>query len=226
LAKLWRFTGRELSLLIVIGFLTALVDHRVELTILLNLFDVQSFVSLSNFLYSSTGGPILGDFLMAWEQYGGVLAAYLVRKPLAGTVSMTANGFSQVLLNGTHSPHLLYGVVGLGADVVYAAFGYSKYDFRASALAGLAAGMFWYPVVYFSHAVYEYPTSFIAAYLTVRALGNVVGDVLLGAGLGALALIAAHRLGWFEIESRTDRRLNELVLSRNDCLHDRLQKQL
>lgn len=190
---LW-FTKREAVFLVVVGLLSSLVDHRVEIAVFQSLFNFQPFVNASNNLYTSTGGPILGDLLMTWEQYGGVLAAFVVRKPGAGTFAMTVNGFGQVFLNGTHTPHLLYGVAGLGADVVFAAFKYSRYDLRVSALAGVASGMFWYPVVYFSHAVYQFPLSFIIIDLTFRAIGNAVGNGLLGAGLGVAAIAIAKWL--------------------------------
>ena len=101
---------------------------------------------------------------------------------------MTINGFGQVLLNGTHSPHLLYGVAGLGTDLVFALFKYKRYDISSVALAGLAASMFWYPLVYATHSVCLFPISFTVIDLLARALGSIVGNGFLGAAIGILIL--------------------------------------
>ena len=145
-------------------------------------------------MFDTTGGPVVGDFLQTWEQYGAVLAAFIVRKPGSGTIAMTINGFGQVFLNGTHTPHLLYGVAGLGADLVFASLMYKRYDIKAAAMAGLSAGLFWYPIVYATHGVYLYPTSFIVIDLIVRALGSAMGNGLLGAAIGTAILRIAPRV--------------------------------
>ena len=107
---------------------------------------------------------------------------------------MTINGFGQVFLNGTHTPHLLYGVTGLGADVVFASFKYRRYDIPAVSLAGVASTMFWYPIVYFTHSLNLFPSSFIVADLAIRVLGSAVGNGLLGAAIGLAILRLARRV--------------------------------
>src|SRR5712692_3322937 len=155
------FSRRELLTVLAIGIFTSLIDHRVDLFLFRFLFTIPSVISLAGYLTAETGGPVFGDLLQSWLQYGAVLTAFLVRKPGAGTIAMTINGFGQVFLNGTHTPHLLYGVSGLGADIVFASFRYRRYDVSVAALAGLFASLFWYPVVYATHGVYLFPTSFI-----------------------------------------------------------------
>jgi ABC-type thiamin/hydroxymethylpyrimidine transport system permease subunit len=194
LVKIWRFTGRELGVVFAVGILTPLLDHRIESAMFQFLFSVPSYVNLSNYVFDTTGGPVLGDLLQTWEQYGAVLAAFIVRKPGSGTIAMTINGFGQVFLNGTHAPHLLYGVAGLGADLALALFGYKRYDASVVALAGLSAGMFWYPIVYATHGIYLYPTLFIVTDLIVRALGSPIGDGLLGAAIGIAFLWVAREV--------------------------------
>ena len=58
------FTKREAAFLAVVGLLSSLVDHRVEIALFQFLFNLQYFVNASNNLYNLTGGPILGDLLM------------------------------------------------------------------------------------------------------------------------------------------------------------------
>ena len=194
MVKIWRFTGRELGVVFAIGILTPLLDHRIENALFQFLFGIPSYVDLSNYVFNAAGGPVVGDLLQTWEQYGAVLAAFIVRKPGSGTIAMTINGFGQVFLNGTHAPHLLYGVAGLGADLMFALFGYKRYDVSVVALAGLSAGMFWYPIVYATHGIYLYPTLFIAIDLIVRALGSPIGDGLLGAAIGIAFLRLARKI--------------------------------
>ncbi len=183
-----RLTIRELIALFAIGITTAFLNHRVQGALFQFLFNIPSVLSFSNYAFSVAEGPVFGDVLQAWEQYGAVLAAFLVRKPGSGTFAMTINGFGQVLLNGTRSPHLLYGVAGLGTDLVFALFKYKRYDISSVALAGLAASMFWYPLVYATHSVYLFPISFTVIDLLARALGSIVGNGFLGAAIGILIL--------------------------------------
>jgi ABC-type thiamin/hydroxymethylpyrimidine transport system permease subunit len=86
--------------------------------------------------------------LVAWEEYGAVLASYLVRKPGAATLAMAINGFGQYfLVDGLQGPHhLIYFVSGLSADLIFGLFRYKRYDIATCVLAGIASQMFWIPV--------------------------------------------------------------------------------
>jgi ABC-type thiamin/hydroxymethylpyrimidine transport system permease subunit len=151
----------------------------------------------NDYLAYVTGGPVFGDFLLTWLEWGAVLAACLVRKPAAGTIALTINGFCQVFVHGTHDPHLLYGVPGLGADVVFALFRYRRYDVPVVCLAGIACGVFWYPIVWFTHGIYLYPRSFILPDLALRILGSAVGDGLFAAAV-ALTILKIVGRKWNE----------------------------
>jgi len=185
LVKLPRFTRNELIILAAIGVLTPLIDDRVEHFLVTFFANISGSVNVFDY----TGGPLNSDLLIVWEEYGAVLAAYLVRKPGAATLAMTINGFGQFFRDGFVGPHhLLYGFSGVGADVVFWAFRYRRYDARASALAGVAAQFFWVPFSYVYHVVYLYPLSFIGGDLLTRVIGGAIGDGLLGAGLGVAIL--------------------------------------
>jgi ABC-type thiamin/hydroxymethylpyrimidine transport system permease subunit len=161
-------------------------------------FLVQYFFDLRNVvrIFDYTGGPLNSDFLIVWEEYGAVLAAYLVRKPGAATIAMTMNGVGQFFIDGFQGPHhLLYGISGLGADVIFAIFRYKRYDAIVGAFAGIASQMFWTPFSYAYHAVLQlYPLTFIESDLAVRILGGAVGDGLLPAALGFGILGLARRM--------------------------------
>jgi ABC-type thiamin/hydroxymethylpyrimidine transport system permease subunit len=186
------FSKKELAVIVAVGVITGLLDDKVEFLEFTFVARTHIIVLFNDYLAFKTGGPVFGDLLQTWLEYGAVLAACLVRKPAAGTIAMTINGICQVFINGTHDPHLLYGVPGLGADLVFAAFRYKRYDIPAVCLAGVATAMFWYPIVWFTHGIYLYPISFILSDAALRVLGSAVGDGLLA---GAVALLIFSLLG-------------------------------
>jgi ABC-type thiamin/hydroxymethylpyrimidine transport system permease subunit len=186
------FSRKELAIIVAVGLVTGLADGRVETLEFAVVAHERLLVLLNDYLAFKTGGPVFGDLLETWLEYGAIVAACLVRKPAAGTLALTINGLCQVFVNGTHDPHLLYGVPGLGADLVFASLRYKRYDVPAVCLAGVACSMFWYPIVWFTHGIYLYPVSFILSDFALRVLGSSVGDGLLG---GAVALLIFRLLG-------------------------------
>ena len=193
------FSRKELAIVVAIGIVTGLADHQIAVLLFASAGRVESVVLLNDYLAYVTGGPLFGDLLQTWLQFGAVIAAFLVRKPAAATIAMTINGLCQVFAYGEHDPHLLYGVPGLGADIVFALFRYRRYDVPVVCLAGISCAVFWYPIVWFTHGIYLYPLSFILSDLAIRILGSAVGDGLLGA---ALAMIVLKLVGRRWKESR------------------------
>jgi len=187
------FSRKELAVIVAVGLVTGVMDDKVEMLEFATVAQNHILVLVNDYLAFRTGGPVFGDILQDWLEYGAVLAACLVRKPAAGTIALTINGLCQVFVNGTHDPHLLYGVPGLGADLVFASFRYRRYDLPAVCLAGIACAMFWYPIVWFTHGIYLYPISFILSDLAFRVLGGAVGDGLLGGAVALLILSLAGR---------------------------------
>lgn len=189
------FSKKEFAIILAAGLITGLLDGRVETLEFTVVAHNRTLVLLNDYLAYKTGGPVFGDLLETWLEYGAVLAAFLVRKPAAGTIALTINGLCQVFVNGTHDPHLLYGVPGLGADIVFASFRYKRYDLPTIGLAGVACAMFWYPVVWFTHGLYLYPASFIVSDFVLRVVGSAVGDGLL-AGCVALLVLSLAKQEW------------------------------
>lgn len=180
-------------MIVAVGLATGLLNDKVETVEFATVARTHLLVLLNDYMAFKTGGPVFGDVLETWLEYGAVVAACLVRKPAAGTIALTINGICQVFVNGTHDPHLLYGVPGLGADLVFASFRYKRYDLPSVCLAGVACAMFWYPIVWFTHGIYLYPISFIVSDLALRVLGSAVGDGLLGGAVALLLLSLAGR---------------------------------
>jgi energy-coupling factor transport system substrate-specific component len=178
-----RFTRYDWLAVLLVGILTPLIDSRVEVWLPQFFYNIRSTVNI----FAYTGGPVNGDLLVAWEEYGAVLASYLVRKPGAATLAMGINGLGQYFLvdslQGPH--HLFYFVAGLGADLVFGVFRYKRYDVTTCVLAGIASQAFWIPASYVYHNVLSlYSTSFIEQDIATRILGAAVGDGLIGAALG------------------------------------------
>jgi len=173
-----------------IGILTPLIDSRVEVWLPSFFFGLHDTINI----FAFTGGTLNGDLLVAWEEYGAVLASYLVRKPGAATLAMAINGLGQYFLvdslQGPH--HLFYFLAGLGADVLFGLFRYKSYDVATCILAGIAAQLFWIPVSYVYHNVFSiYSRGFIENDIATRIIGSAIGDGLLGAALGYVILRTA-----------------------------------
>jgi ABC-type thiamin/hydroxymethylpyrimidine transport system permease subunit len=186
LARLLFFSNKDLAVIIAIGLITGILDDKVEMLEFAVVARIHFLVLVNDYIAFKAGGPAFGDLLETWLEFGGVVAACLVRKPAAGMLALTINGACQVFLNGAHDPHLLYGAPGLGADLVFGLFRYRRYDVPVITLAGISTAMFWYPIVWFTHGVYTYPPIFILVDLALRILGSAVGDGLIA---GAVALV-------------------------------------
>jgi energy-coupling factor transport system substrate-specific component len=208
------FSRYQWAAIIAVGIITPLVDSRVEVLLPTFFYQIRGVVNVFDF----TGGPVNSDLLVAWEEYGGVVAAFLVRKPGAATIAMTINGFMQFYIDGFSGPHhLLYGVTGLGAEVGFAIFRYRRYDALVSMLAGVLAQVFWLPVTYPYHAVFtRFPPSWFPGDLVARLLGGAVGDGLMGfaiglAVLGLVMLVQTERHRG-ELPSAREARKNDLMM--------------
>ena len=87
---------------------------------------------------------IIGPGFYLW----GTLGAYLIRKPLSGTISMTLGGVIEILLGNPYGlPVLIFNFYeGLGPDLGYTVFGFKKYNVWTSILGcliGSVIGIFY-----------------------------------------------------------------------------------
>jgi len=180
------FSRNEWIAIVAIGVLPPLIDSRVEVLLPDFFYQIRGVANVFDF----TGGPVNSDLLVAWEEYGGVVAGYIVRKPGAATIAMTINGVGQFVIDGFQGPHhLLYGLAGVGADVGFAAFRYRRYDALATVFAGMLAQLFWIPVSYAYHSVPQfYSTLWIEGDFAARLFGGALGDGLIAFAIGYAVL--------------------------------------
>ena len=133
-------------------------------------------------LLPGLGGLLAGPWLLA-----GVLAGLVIRKPGAALYAeIVASAISALVGNQWSALTLVSGFVqGLGAELVFLAFGYSVWRVGVAVLAGAVAGLacgindrvLWYPGA---------DTLFTSVYITSTTISGAVI-----AGLGGWALMKA-----------------------------------
>jgi energy-coupling factor transport system permease protein len=127
-------------------------------------------------LFGPFGSGIIGSGFYFWA----ILACFLVRKPLTGTITMTLGGVVEILAGNPFGlPVLLFNFwEGLGPDIVYAAFRFKKYTLFVAILAGLLAAYFgvFYGWYYFGFQFLGIGAFLI--YLVTQGVGGVIGGVV------------------------------------------------
>ena len=93
-------------------------------------------------------GPFASLIIAPGFYLWGTLGAYLVRKPLSGTISMTLGGVIEILLGNPYGlPVLIFNFYeGLGPDLGYTIFGFKIYNVWTSILGcliGSVVGIFY-----------------------------------------------------------------------------------
>lgn len=132
-------------------------------------------------------------FIYGFWFLGGIIPAYIIRKPGVALLGEFLAAHVE-LLTGSQYGLLLtyYGVTqGLACELVFAAFGYKRWDLLALGLAGAAAALPAYVMDYISYAYGTFSIALRAAFLGVMALsgaifsglGKFVADAVANTGL-------------------------------------------
>jgi energy-coupling factor transport system substrate-specific component len=157
---------------------------------------VASIVFYAAWYVYDFGISLLGPFLGVLVSYGlwyvgAILAATIIRKPGAAFAGETLGALIETILPtpGGFS-NLVYGVLqGIFAEIVYAVFGYRRFDRVAAALAGAASsiGTLLANLILFRELVFEVEEG--AAFVLVVAVA--IGYAVSGAIWGVIAYSAA-----------------------------------
>ncbi|MCI9067585.1 MAG: hypothetical protein HFI65_02720 [Lachnospiraceae bacterium] len=129
------------------------------------------------------------------------LAAYIIRKPGAAlTAEILASAVELLMGNSGGLTVVLTGVIqGLGAELVFAAFRYRKWNFASMSLAGIlsAVFIFCYELYYLNY--YLLAPGMLAAQLLVRFLSAVLFSGIIcklaGDALAKTGVVKSYAVG-------------------------------
>jgi len=162
---------------------------------------------------SGAGGAFVGEALNGFWLLGGLLIPYIVRRPGSALFGELVAAVVEASFNPWGALVILSGLLeGLGAEIVFLATGYRRFDFRVMALAGGFSGVFFfltesiwtqgYVVLGPSGPVLKQAPVVLLIYLVLRLISGVVlagwlgkriGDALVPTGVLDGFAIAAHR---------------------------------
>jgi energy-coupling factor transport system substrate-specific component len=156
-----------------------------------------AWFSAADALTPGLGGIAVGIWLI-----GGVLGGLIIRKPGAALyVELLAAMVSALIGNQWGIETLYSGLVqGLGAELVFLAFGYRRFGVVVAMLAGAAAGAAAWVLELFTSANLQKSVEFLALYLGTLVVSGALLAGLLGwlivralAATGALNRFGAGR---------------------------------
>ena len=139
---------------------------------------------------------IYGVWFMA-----ATLAAYIIRKPGAALVTeILASAIELLMGNSGGLTVVLTGLIqGLGAELVFAAFRYKKWNFLSMSLAGMGSAVliFCYELYYLSY--YLLAPGMLIAQLAVRFVSAIVFSGIIcklaGDGLAKTGVVKSYAIG-------------------------------
>ncbi len=138
-------------------------------------------------------GPVAQELAFGFWFIGGLLGAFIIRKPGAAILGEFTAALAEILFGSPVGiPLLVTGLVqGLGAELVFALYRYNRYTLSTAVIAGVAAAVVaipwnWWRLAYFG----------LAPGLQVVLLGaRVVSGAVLGGLLSYLLAEALARTG-------------------------------
>ena len=122
------------------------------------------------------GSAIWSALFFIWP----IIAAFIVRKPGAATISMVLGGVIELLAGSPIGVIVLYSdlVEGLAADIGFMLWKYLKYGLLQHAVAGMLepiGGLF---ITYYFFGFDSLGTTPFVAYVLVSLLGGLIGGLL------------------------------------------------
>lgn len=148
-------------------------------------------------------GPIAYEWIFGIWFIVSIICMYIIRKPGAAVISETIASAIEVLLGNAVGPRLILAglIQGLGAEAVFAATRYKRFDLWVLMLAGVGSSVFSFVYGYFLGGFAVYSTGYVMLMLGIRILS---GAMIAGVGGKTLTdgLLATGSLRGYAI-SRT-----------------------
>jgi energy-coupling factor transport system substrate-specific component len=137
-------------------------------------FTAQGFVLVAAF--GPYGSAIWSALFFIWP----IIAAFIVRKPGAATISMVLGGVIELLAGSPIGVVTLYSnfVEGLGGDIGFLLWRYKKYGVLQHAVAGFLQPIGGFVITYFFFGFAAMAPGAFILYILVSLLGGVLGGLL------------------------------------------------
>ncbi|MEG2017456.1 MAG: ECF transporter S component [Clostridium sp.] len=182
----------KLKEIVVIAMMSALIG--VVFTVLDSLYQPLQAVA----------GPLGGDIINGLYLLSALLPIYVIRKPGAALVGSLFVGVINLLLGSPYGIHIIVAATlqGVGAELIFAVYGYKKYELLQVGLAGIVASLCVTARDYFIFGFQLYG-NLVPVMLIVRVISAVVFGGVVTIALGK-ALKATGVLKGFNITMRSE----------------------
>ena len=181
-----------------------------DIILLANMALVFGAIGLAAVHFQGFLGMLLGSFglqpLSVSILYGvwimpALLAPYIIQKPGTATITEILAAVIQALLGSFYGPRVIVSglIQGLGAEGVFAAFRYRRFDLKSMCLAAATCATVSFPWTYWSLGYGDLAPWLIALVLAVRLISAVlIAGVLcklIGDALAKTGLLKSYPLG-------------------------------
>ncbi|MFD2264210.1 ECF transporter S component [Lacibacterium aquatile] len=131
-------------------------------------------------------GPLAMDALMGFWMVGGIVAAYIIRKPFAAFAGETLAAVAEVLTGNPGGLILIMtGVIqGAGLELPFLATRWKRYDLVILILSGIAAAVFSFVYTWVRFDYGKIDTGLLIAMFAIRVTSCVVLGSFLGHWIG------------------------------------------
>lgn len=138
--------------------------------------------SLKVFLTPFGLGPFGYEFIFGIWFIVSIITAYIIRKPGAALISEFIAGIVQVLIGSPAGPKLIIGALiqGLGAETVFLATGYKKFQTWVLVLAGVSAAVFSFGWAWFSSGFLALTPAIVLTMFIIRMISGALLAGVLG----------------------------------------------
>lgn len=182
----------KLKEIVVIAMISALIG--VIFTVLDSLYQPLQAVA----------GPLGGDIINGVYLLSALLPIFVIRKPGAALVGSLFVGVINLLLGSPYGIHVIVAAAlqGIGAEAIFALYGYKKYNLLQVSLAAIAASLCVTARDYFIFGFQLYG-NLVPAMLIVRVISAVIFGAMVTIALGK-ALKTTGVLSGFNISMRSE----------------------